>query len=241
VSEEQQRSTVDYEEVWGDEWNDATEFGPTPRHRRRILAGLTRSLPYDRLLDLGCGDGRLLEMIGAGREARHYGSDVSSQALELAAKRVPDAAFFQLDITEQELPATYDVVVLSEVLEHLEDDEGVLRRVAGHTRHVVISVPGGPADKVEKQYGHLRNYAGDLLKTKLEAGGFDVVVFRRWGAPFYELVQFATALVADPVRVSVGKYSASKRLVSSMLYWLFFLNVFPAGSQVFAVGKSKRT
>lgn len=232
-------SNFDYEQIWQGGWNEATKYGPACRHRRRIVTNMLRSVPHDTVMDLGCGDGCLLSEIAPTMASKFFGADVSAAAVESARKRIPGVEFQQINLEKGIPDGTYDVIVLSEVLEHIEDDEGLLRKLAPIARHVVISVPGGPADKVDTHYGHFRNYDGDLLKRKLEAGGFDVVHFRRWGVPFYELTQALLGSCNDPTAVAGGRYGPIKKLVAWIVYLVFFLNLWPAGSQVFAIGRSR--
>ena len=231
--------TFDYENIWQGGWNDATKYGPACRHRRRIVANLVRSLPHGKVLDLGCGDGCLLSEIAPKIDAEFHGADISAAAIESARKSVPGVTFQVLDLSTGIPTGTYDIVILSEVLEHIEDDETLLKKIAPITRHIVISVPGGPADKVDTRYGHFRNYDGDLLQRKLESSGYDVVKFRRWGFPFYELTQALMNECADATAVAGGSYGPMKKLIAQVVYLGFFLNAFPKGSQVFAVGRSR--
>jgi len=230
----------DYDKIWEGGWNDSTRYGPACRHRRRIVAGLIRRVPHARLLDLGCGDGSLIAELSRRIKADLTGADISGPAIEIARRNVPGATFLQLDLNAPSLPGRYDVVVLSEVLEHIEDDEAVLRQAAAAAPHVVISVPGGPADKVDRRYGHFRNYAGNLLKEKLERTGFEVIYYRRWGFPFHELSQALLERSADPTAVAGGRFTPARKLVAKLVYLLFFLNVLPFGSQVFAIGRSRQ-
>ncbi|HPF99739.1 MAG TPA: class I SAM-dependent methyltransferase [Kiritimatiellia bacterium] len=230
----------DYDRIWEGSWNDNTRYGPACRHRRRIVGDLIRRVPHNRILDLGCGDGSLIAELSRHIKAEFTGADISGPAIEIARRNVPQATFQQLDLSATSLPGRYDVVVLSEVLEHIEDDEAVLRQVAAVAPHVVISVPGGPADKVDRRYGHFRNYAGDLLPRKLDTAGFDLVYYRRWGFPFHELSQAILERSTDPTTVVGGRYTPAKKIVAQMLYLLFFLNVLPVGSQVFAIGRSRQ-
>ena len=230
----------DYEKIWSGSWNDTTRYGPACRHRRRIVSKLVRSLPHSRVLDLGCGDGCLIAEMRGRFTAEFRGADISQQAIDIARKNVPGVLFEQLDVGLGIPHGPYDVVVMSEVLEHIEDDDAALRQVAAAARHIVISVPGGPPDKADTRYGHFRNYNEDLLKQKMKDAGFDVAYFRRWGVPFYELSQIImNRCTEDAAAVAGGSYSPLKKLIARILYVLFFFNVLPFGSQVFAVGRSR--
>ncbi len=234
---------ADYEKFWEGYWNDTTIYGPACRHRRRIVIDRVKRLPHARILDLGCGDGSLLAELAPQVKAELWGSDVSERALDIARRNVPNARFFQAALPQDPLPAgqRWDVVTLSEVLEHIEDDDGVLRAIAPATRYVVISVPGGPANKVDRRYGHFRNYHGRMLPEKLEAAGYEVVWYRRWGWPLYDLQQtlsFKPGAEGDAT-FSQGRYGPARKLVAHALYAAYFGHVLNAGHQVFAVGRSR--
>lgn len=234
-------SGFNYEAAWQGAWNDATRYGPACRHRRRIVINLVRRIPHRRILDLGCGDGLLLAELSKKIDAELVGGDVSATAIECARRNIPNAHFEVLDARCAIPEGTFDVTVMSELLEHIEDDDALLRNLAPRTQYVVISVPGGPADQVDRAYGHVRNYEGDLLPRKLRATGYEVITFRRWGFPFYEWTQFLLRHgPGDRTVVAGGRYGPTKKLIAFLLYAVFFLNLLPWGSQVFAVGRSLR-
>lgn len=237
---EKSTQSVDYEEFWKNFWKDSARFGPAPRHRRRIIAGLLRRFPGKSVIDVGCGSGNLIASLREmGIQGRLAGTDVSASACEYARKLVPDAHFFTLDINRESLPETYDIAVLSEVLEHLPDDVDVLRRLAPRVRYVIVSVPGGPDDKVDYHYGHYRNYPGRRMAEHLEQAGFEVIYFRRWGFPFYDVVRALISGTGKAESLVEGDYSPLKKLAATLIYYLCFLNVLPAGWQVFAMGRSR--
>ena len=241
MTAEKTQDRVDYEAFWQGYWNDTTIYGPACRHRRRNVIKMLGSIPHHRVLDLGCGDGSLIAECRQALTGTFEGSDISESALEIARKNVPGIRFYQLDLMQGSPDTHYDAIVLSEVLEHIEDDEFVLRAIAPSTRHVVISVPGGPADKVDKRYGHFRNYPGRDLPDKLERCGYETVHFYRWGFPLYDLQQRAAYAEGDwgSKTMSAGQYSTTRKLVAKLVYLAYFLNVSFAGSQVFAIGKSR--
>jgi len=241
LAEKTMNNRVDYEHFWKGYWNDATVYGPACRHRRRIVRSLVESIPHHSILDLGCGDGSLLAECAHNVTAEFEGSDISAEALAIARRALPDVRFFELDLMQGGLDKAYDVIILSEVLEHIEDDEFVLKAIAPHARHVVISVPGGPADKVDRRYGHFRNYTGTLLDEKLERCGYDIVRSFRWGFPLYDLQQTLSYQDGEwgSATMAGGSFGLFRRLLSRIIYAAYFLNSSRRGQQVFAVAKSR--
>lgn len=117
---------------------------------RRFRDGLVRTaweLAPEAVLDAGCGEGVATAWLAeALPEARIEGIDARPDAVEDARRRVPSATFAVGDLYH--LPyadGAFDLVVSTEVLEHLEDPGaalGELLRVSGG--HVLVTVPHEP-------------------------------------------------------------------------------------------------
>lgn len=157
--------------------------------------------PGDKVLDLGCGEGRHvhgLHMVG-GLDV--IGVDLDETSLEKAREglaTLPPQAEGETrlqrgDATALDFPdATFDAVICSEVLEHLPDYGAVLReirRVLKPSGKLCVSVPHGwperlcwrlappPNGYAFEPGGHIRIFDEVDLKTAVEVCGFRL--FRR--------------------------------------------------------------
>ncbi len=94
--------------------------------------GLLPYIPYGvkRVLDMGCGEGRLGELIRNERNCEVFGIEMNTNTAEIAKKRLDRV--FCVDIEKASLPFSedIDVVVFSYILEHLNDPWQVLRNAA---------------------------------------------------------------------------------------------------------------
>jgi SAM-dependent methyltransferase len=112
----------------------------------RVRGVVTAARPGARVLDVGCGDGWLLDAL-APTGARCLGLDVSGEAVSRAMARGIDARRTDLDRGPLPVDAgVFDVVLCLDVLEHLFDPESVLgelRRAVAPGGRVVIAVPNG--------------------------------------------------------------------------------------------------
>jgi SAM-dependent methyltransferase len=95
------------------------------------------------VLDVGCGDGALLcELRRRGFSERLVGVEIAPAAVEIARGREEIDAVGLYD--GRRLPAedgTYDLGILSHVLEHVPDPVALLAEVARVCRAVVVEVP----------------------------------------------------------------------------------------------------
>lgn len=104
---------------------DASDSRAGPTLKREVLPHLPRDRGA-RILDMGCGQGELIEMLRAEGYTRVDGVDVSPQQVELALRRgvegIDEADLFEYLAAHQD---TYDAIVAVDVVEHF-DKEGVL-------------------------------------------------------------------------------------------------------------------
>jgi methionine biosynthesis protein MetW len=107
------------------------------------------------VLDIGCGDGLLLEYLKDQKNAQVYGIDLSEEAVRLAKERNIETTVG--DILQIEIERVYDYIILSEVLEHLNDPEIVIAKLKGKFRKsLLISIPniGYYKHRLRLLFGH---------------------------------------------------------------------------------------
>lgn len=152
------------------------------RARRAMFHALLdgRVPPGGTALDVGCGTGEtigVLRELGARRVA---GTDLSDDALGYARSRGSQGSI--LAALAEELPfpdGCADVVVSSDVLEHLDDDRLALReyrRVMRDGATLLVTVPSYRWlwCHLDNRAGHRRRYVVDELADKVAEAGFAV-------------------------------------------------------------------
>lgn len=133
-------------------------------------------LDPDSLLDVGCGDGRVIgELPGI---KRRVGVDRSERAIRFAAAFHRDIEFHVG--TAEDLSGEFDVVIAVEVLEHVPDEDvsSFLRALHDRTRsggHVILTVPSTNKPPIEK---HFRHYDSDTFMSQLDRSDTDLEVCR---------------------------------------------------------------
>ncbi|NND70378.1 MAG: class I SAM-dependent methyltransferase [Rhodothermales bacterium] len=112
------------------------------------LTSLARTTNPARILDAGCGEGHLSQAFKSSMpHAAIEGIDHSHEAIEYARKQFGDVASFdQGDIHALPFETnSFDLVVCSQVLEHLDNPEQAITELKRVSRsYVLISVPLEP-------------------------------------------------------------------------------------------------
>jgi SAM-dependent methyltransferase len=152
------------------------------RARNRLLVSLTREIskPGDRFLEIGCGTGYVLQALSDECGLAVTGSELFDQGLKFARERVPKAKFSVLDARRMPYREEFDLAGAFDVLEHIDDDAGVLRGLRGALRvggYLLLTVPQHPWlwSDADAYAHHVRRYRRPELLERVEAAGFTVL------------------------------------------------------------------
>lgn len=156
----------------------ATNYNAWLGRRLREHAGL-------RVLEIGAGLGTITEQIAVGRELV-VALEIDEHYVEQLRRRFRDRPVVRphlSDLAHADLTALkderIDTVVLSNVLEHLPDDAGAVRRfreILEPGGRLVMVVPALPQlfGSLDEAVGHYRRYTPASLRAVLEGNGFSV-------------------------------------------------------------------
>lgn len=212
-----------------------------------VERGLDRNRPRggeERVLEVGVGGGDVTEML-----ARRYGDvtvvDVSGDKIEavrarLAAVGIRHVRFIVSAVEASELPArSFAHVVLSNLLEHLEDPVAVMRRLAGLLAaegglHITVPLANsihrwlgvamglipsvGALAESDRAFGHYRVYSQDSIAAHVKEAGLDIV----YSEPFYFKPLTTAQLAGYPREVHHGLFELGRRFpeFASYMYLL---------------------
>ncbi|WP_324673423.1 class I SAM-dependent methyltransferase [Hymenobacter sp. GOD-10R] len=183
--------------------------------RRDVVYDLIQGLhlPLDAaILEIGCSGGPLMQRLRAAGYTDLTGIDVSEPAIELAkARGVPHVSV--MDGAALDFAASrFDLVIASDVLEHIEDEAQALRewtRVLKPGGQMLVFVPAhtylwSEHDVVNHHY---RRYSRQSLVGALQRAGLRVQRSSFWNAALY----FPTAALRLGRRLLFGPVPAEKK------------------------------
>lgn len=153
----------------------AREFDQYAMTKYKIILRWLAQHRCSRVLNVGCGSGELNVLLAQNGYAVDS-IDPSAAAVALAERRraqdgTHNVSIQQADLFEFSQGATYDAILCLDVLEHIEDDVGAVRRLKdllAPAGILLISVPALQSlyGYHDQQLGHYRRYSkAQLLKT----------------------------------------------------------------------------
>jgi SAM-dependent methyltransferase len=150
---------------------------------RIIFWALRKYFPNAKnFFEIGCGTGFVLQGIRSSLpNIELYGSEIYTQGLQFAGRRVSDATLYQMDARHIPFRDHFDVIGAFDVLEHIDDDQSVLAEMFSAVKRenggIIITVPQHDYlwSVVDEFSCHFRRYSAKELRAKAESTGFRVV------------------------------------------------------------------
>jgi SAM-dependent methyltransferase len=152
--------------------------------RSELIIGLANKYFPEarRCLEIGCGTGAVLRELAASRPwERLVGSELHPAGLAHARQRLPSGVeFVQMDARDIPAAGLFDLTGAFDVIEHIADDEKVLRGLRAATRTgggTIIAVPQHPWlwSRADDLAYHERRYRRGELEAKLRRNGFEIL------------------------------------------------------------------
>ena len=164
--------------------------------RRRILSAVIRRVARPpanaRILELGCGTGHNLDMLGAFGPVE--ASELDDHAREMASKRLgrPVEKVALPDLSK--FPASsYDMIALLDVLEHVPDDKGSLAAIFTRLKPggaLLLTVPANPWmwSAHDVAHHHHRRYRKAEIAALAREAGFEIDLLSPFNTMLFPLI-----------------------------------------------------
>jgi 2-polyprenyl-3-methyl-5-hydroxy-6-metoxy-1,4-benzoquinol methylase len=235
----------DYSDYWSS-LKGSHGSHPGNLFRYELIAGELRRarLQPATVIDCGCGDGSLLSVISAAIECGElYGFDIAASV----PPGLREAIHFQQQDLGAPVPALmqgqFDLVLCSEVIEHVQDDDTVLANLFALARPggmVVLTTQTGTIYKTEQFLGHLRHYPFEQLQRRVEETGLKVVRAFRSGWPWLNMQKIAAHILQDTVQTKIVQaehLSIGVRMLFATLRRIYRFSSRSHGPQLFILAR----
>lgn len=233
----------------GDWWFDiATTNHFWIRRRFEVMKRLADPLirGAGEIAEIGCGNGLLQKDIEDDYGQPVVGFDLNEVALRKNLSRVSPLYCYDIFEKRAEFRARFDIVILFDVLEHIEDESRFLKCVKFHLAEsgtLLINVPAIQwlFSDYDRAAGHVRRYSLNQLTRIAEQNGYEVQKATYWGLPLFPLLAVRKLLSLEKSNGSAG-FDPGSSMTNSLLASLSRLEWIPQlflGTSVMAVLKAR--
>ncbi len=189
------------------EKNPSWHVEESPWKAREIARMMARNhlLPKT-ICEVGCGAGEILKLLQGTLDADcvFWGYEISPQAFELCKSRANERLHFKLLDIRHEQNVFFDLILVMDVLEHLEDYFSFLREIKLKGQYKIIHIPmdlsvrsvlRGHLLEYRAKYGHLHYFTKETALQTLKDVGYEVLDY------FYTLESIVPVeLAAEAIR-----------------------------------------
>jgi SAM-dependent methyltransferase len=154
---------------------------------RKLTGVIPHTLSFSNILEVGCAFGVLLNNIADRLHIeKRTGIDISGENIKTAGIQYPGCEFFRGTLEDYVKEKSYilknhkhDLIVLSDIIEHIPDDLEFLKLIRQVSEYVVVNLPLERSFKnrnrkygIDDPSGHLHSYDKKLAKKLFNDAGF---------------------------------------------------------------------
>ena len=148
------------------------------------IVALCRGISPDNILEVGAGEGSILERLAAiGFGGKYWAAEISDSGVAAIRDRGIENLAEVTKFDGYALPyedGEFDLCIASHVLEHVEHERLFLREIARVASHVFIEVPLEDTwrlgqDGIHNSIGHINFYNSASVRRLVESSGLEVI------------------------------------------------------------------
>src|ERR1700744_1188962 len=154
------------------------------KYKAQHIIDICKGHSFAKVLEVGAGDGSILKLLAEQNFAPEYHAvEISESGVEhIKARNIANLRSVQI-FDGYRLPFednSFDLIILSHVLEHVEHERLLLRELKRVAKYCVIEVPKDYKEGVDNKikhflaYGHINMYTPTSLRYLLRTEGFEV-------------------------------------------------------------------
>lgn len=171
--------------------------------------------------EIGCGNGLLQRGVEDYYGISVAGFDLNEIALQKNVSRLSPVYCYDIHQRNPEFAAHFDLLLLFDVLEHIDAESDFLQSVKFHLKDsgtLLVNVPAHQFfhSDYDRAAGHIRRYSLNQLAKVAEMNGFKVCAVTYWGLP---LVPLLVARKGVSMRRTDGRagFDSRGRAINSLL------------------------
>ncbi len=174
----------------------------------KIIKLLERnSINFETVAEIGCGSGEILVVLES-----HFisvknfsGFDISRDAISIAKEKETDKINFKVkDISNKTENGFYDLLLVIDVIEHIDNYFEFLEGIVAKGRYTVFHIPLDMClwslfrEKIliesKERVGHIHNFTEDFIKDILSCYGFEIID-QVYTEPIYKMSSYKQKIV----------------------------------------------
>lgn len=145
------------------------------------------NISFNTVCEIGCGSGEILVRLSKEFQNKYWtGYDISPDAIKIAKRKENDNFHFELkDITSAEDQSRFDLVLVIDVLEHLNDYFSFLDSIRSKAEYFIFHIPLDMCVwsllreqmliESKQRVGHIHNFTEDFILSILRDYGFQEI------------------------------------------------------------------
>jgi SAM-dependent methyltransferase len=197
VKEHFRRKALSFDALYDEQRLLQRKLRPGLIRRRQLAVEAVESYDSPRVLDIGCGSGRVGEFVLAAGAGEYVGVDFSDTMLALAAERLKpygkQVRLVEGDFLEADLSGPFEIVLALGFFDYIPDTAPFLKRIGELcSGSLVASFPGwsrlkGPIRKLRYELLHrvkIFDYTEPQLRQMLAGAGFSEIRIDRPGSGY---------------------------------------------------------
>lgn len=155
-------------------------------------------IQFETVAEIGCGSGEILVQLEQkwNNDLLFFGYDISKDAIEIAKRKENQKIKFEMhDIAQKEYHCFYDLLLVIDVIEHIENYFAFLEGITSKSRYTIFHIPLDMSAwtlfreqqliESKKRVGHIHLFTEDFIKSILSDYGF-IMIDQLYTPPIYE-------------------------------------------------------
>ncbi|MFD0765944.1 class I SAM-dependent methyltransferase [Mucilaginibacter lutimaris] len=154
------------------------------KYKAYHIIDVCKGQSFEKVLEVGAGDGSILQKLSDYNFAPEFHAvEISESGVQHIRSRNIKKVVSVQEFDGYKLPFgddSFDLIILSHVLEHVEHERLLLREIKRVAKNFVIEVPIDYKNNVDKRinhfmaYGHINMYTPTSLRYLLQTEGFEI-------------------------------------------------------------------